>query len=169
MSYVVGHVSAPQYGYLRDIAHQPLPRTAAEALEMQAGICGNAATTMLAILGRFHIQARRVNIYYSTPDAATNGHTTVEVRYGGLWHWFDPTWGTLYVPPNGPQWHVLSLLQVLGLSPRAQRAARVGDDTLLWSRAVAAAGHSFGIDTGKLFLALPHLRVAVGPRTIYQR
>lgn len=169
MSYVVGHVSAPQYGYLRYIAHQPLPRTAAEALEMQAGICGNAATTMQTMLAHFHVEARRVDVYYSTPNASSNGHTTVEVRYAGTWHWFDPTWGTIYVRPGTAQSRVLSLVQVLELSPAARRAARIGDDTLLWDRAVVAAGRVFGLDTGRLFLTLPHLRVRVDGKTIYSR
>jgi hypothetical protein len=168
MGYVVGHVSAPQYGYLR-ATHQPLPRTAAEALEMQAGICGNAATTMLAILGHFHVPARRVNVYYSTPAAAVNGHTTVEVWYGEAWHWFDPTWGTIYVRRGAPQSRVLSLLQVLRLPPAARQAARLGDDTRLWNRTVVAAGPGFGRETGMLFLTIRHLRVAVGAKVIYRR
>lgn len=168
MSYVGGHVSAAQYGYLR-ATQQPLPRTAAEALGMQAGICGAASTTLIAILDRFHIQARRVDIYYSTPDAPRNGHTTVEVRYGGVWHWFDPTWGTMYVPPKGSPAHVLSLLQVLKLTPAARQQDRLGDDTRLWDRAVVAVGRGFGRETGMLFLTLQHLRVVVHGRTIFRR
>lgn len=168
MSYVVGHVSAAEYGYLR-ATHQPLPRTAAEALATQAGICGAASTTMVAILDRLGIEARTVNVFYSTPHARRNGHTTVEVRYGSAWHWFDPTWGTVYVPHMGAQWHVLSLLQVLRLSPAEREKDRLGDDTRLWDRAVSAAGPSFGRETGMLFLTLPHLRVVVGGRTIYRR
>jgi hypothetical protein len=168
MTYVVGHVSAPQYGYLKT-AHKPLPQTPAEALAEQAGICGQAASTMLAILGHFHVPARRVAIYYSTPHARKNGHTTVEVRYDGAWHWFDPTWGTIYVQPKTAQWRVLSLVHVLRLSPSQQRVARLGDDTLLWNRAVTAAGRGFGLETGMLFLRLPHLRVAVGKKIVYRR
>ena len=168
MSYVGGHVSAAQYGYLR-AEHQPLPRTAAETLATQAGICGNASTTMIAILQRFHVQTRRVNVYYPTPHAPHNGHTTVEVRYGGAWHWFDPTWGTMYVPRTGSPSRVLSLVQVLRLSPAARQRDRLGDDTRLWDRAVAAVGRGFGRETGMLFLTLPHLRVVVDGRTIYRR
>jgi hypothetical protein len=168
MNYVGGHVSTAEYGYLR-AKHQPLPRTAAQALAMQAGICGAASTTVIAILDRFHVQARRVNVYYSTPHAPHNGHTTVEVLYGGTWHWFDPTWGTMYVPRKGPPSNVLSLLQVLRLPPAVRQRDRLGDDTRLWDRTVVAAGQDFGRETGMLFLTLPHLRVVVGGRTIYRR
>lgn len=168
MSYVVGHVSAAQYGYL-ETAHHALPQTPAEALAEQAGICGQAASTMLAILNHFHVRARRVAIYYSTPHTRVNGHTTVEVRFEGAWHWLDPTWGTVYVRPNTPQWRVLSLVQVLRLSRSEQRADRLGDDTLLWSRAVTAAGPGFGLETGMLFLRLQHLRVLVGENIVYRR
>jgi hypothetical protein len=169
MSYVVGHVSAPQYGYLHEIAHQPLPTDAQESLQTQAGICGNATAAMLAILNRLHVEARRVNIFYSTPHAPINGHTTLEVRYDGAWHWFDPTWGTIYIRPKTPQWDVLSLVDVLRLPPAEQRSNRIGDDSRLWARVVTTAGRSLGIETGMLFVTLPHLRVEVAGRTVYRR
>jgi hypothetical protein len=169
MNYVAGHVSATQYGYLTEIARQPGPVTPEDALQMQAGICGNARDTMLAILGRLHVEARSVDVYYSTPSAPRNGHSTVEVRYRGAWHWFDPTWATMYVKRGNPQWKVLSLVDVLTLPPAKQRADRIGNDTMLWERAVTAAGHSLAVETGMLFLTLPHLRVEAGSSTIYRR
>ena len=169
MSYVAGHVSATQYGYLTQIAHRPAPVNAEEALQLQAGVCGSARDTMLAILRRLHTKARSVDAYYSTPDAPVNGHSTVEVWYQGAWHWFDPTWATIYVKPGTSQWKVLSLVDVLRLPPARQHAYRIGSDTMLWERAVTAAGHSLGIETGMLFVTLPHLRVETGGRTIYQR
>lgn len=168
MSYVVGHVSAPQYGFL-ETTHRALPTTPTEALAQQAGICGQAASTMLAILRHFDVRARRVAVYYSTPRARSNGHTTVEVRYDGSWHWFDPTWGTIYVRPHTPQWRVLSLVGVLELSPPEQRSARIGDDSLLWNRAVTAAGRGFGVETGMLFLQMPHLRVTADGKALFRR
>src|SRR5690349_24658328 len=42
MSYVVGHVSATQSGYLHEVAHQPLPTDAEQSLQTGAGICGTA-------------------------------------------------------------------------------------------------------------------------------
>jgi hypothetical protein len=169
MSYVVGHVSAPQYGYLHEIAHRALPKDAEDSLETQAGICGNAQMAMIAILNRLHVEARAVSVSYPTPHAPRNGHATVEVRYGGTWHWFDPTWGTIYVRPKAPQWNVLSLVDVLNLSPGRRRAARIGDDARFWARIVTAAGHSAGVETGMLFLERPHLRVEIADKTVYRR
>ena len=169
MSYVLGHVSASQYGYLRDIAHQRLAPTADAALQADAGICGNATIALLAILKRLQIRARHVTVFYSTPQARDNGHATVEVWYDRAWHWFDPTWGTVYVRPHTPEWDVLALVDVLKLPPAKQRAARLGDDTRLWTRVVAAAGHSLGVETGMLFLTLPHLRVQVDGNVVYRR
>ena len=169
MSYIVGHVSASQYGYLNEIAHEPLPADANSTLAAQAGICGGATTTMLAILEKLHLPARRVDVYYPTPATPSNGHTTVEVKYDGRWHWFDPTWGTVYVPSGKPQSDVLSLVQVLNLPAALRAKYRIGNDARLWEQTVLAAGPELGRETGMLFLTLPHLRVEVSGRVVYSR
>ena len=43
------------------------------------------------------------------------------------WHWFDPTWGTMYVSPKAAQSNVLSLVNVLRLPSAEQRTDRIGD------------------------------------------
>ena len=56
MSYVVGHVSAPAYGYMNGIQGvRPTP-TGDGVLRAGAGICGHAALTFAAIVKRFGCQ-----------------------------------------------------------------------------------------------------------------
>lgn len=175
MTYTVGHVSAPAYGYQNEIAHGPLPvgSTSAEVaertLEVEAGICGNAANVMLTILSNLGVTGRLVNVYYSTPKAPANGHSTVEVWYQGEWHWFDPTWATVYVQPHTPRYRVLSVVDVLKLAPEQRVAARVGNDTLLWRQVVAAAGPGAWAETGMVFAGFEHLHVEVDGQTIYSQ
>lgn len=93
MDYVVGHVTAPGYGYMnRILGTQPLP-TAESALEFGSGICGNAALTFAAILKRFGLPVRSVQFYYAN---GVDNHIAVEVFYDGGWHYFDPTWAAYY-------------------------------------------------------------------------
>lgn len=130
-TYVVGHVSAPAYGYRKEVAGESLPTSPEQALEMGAGICGEAATTAIALYDRLGVPAREVWITYSG-----GGHMTVEVYYAGAWHWFDPTFGFFY----GPGADVESIATALAQSP-AERAARyIGNDSLLWAQVVRQAG-----------------------------
>src|SRR5919198_546420 len=103
LSYVVGHVSAPAYGYMnKTLGIRPQP-TAEGVLTVGAGICGHAALTFAAIVKRFKIPVRSVQFYYAD---GVNNHIADEVFYAGAWHYFDPTWGAVYEDAGG---HVLSI------------------------------------------------------------
>jgi cell division protein FtsB len=92
MNYVVGHVTAPEYGYRNEIAGLPPPTTDVETiLQLQAGICGNAAIAFAGISSTFGLPVRSVQFYY-----ARGNHIAVETYYEGGWHYFDPTWGLVY-------------------------------------------------------------------------
>jgi hypothetical protein len=99
MDYVVGHVSASAYGYLEVTGGAlPLP-TPDSTLGTQAGICGFAALTFAAIVKHFGYQVRSVQFYYTEPPpySTAASHVAVEVYYDGGWHFFDPTFGVLWV------------------------------------------------------------------------
>jgi hypothetical protein len=103
MDYVFGHVSVTAYGYLVT-RHGKVPRpTANRTLKAQAGICTGAAVTFAAIVHHFHFAVRSVNFYYNDPPPSNtpDGHVAVEVRYGGTWHYFDPTYGLFWKDANG--------------------------------------------------------------------
>ena len=86
MSYVVGHVSAPDYGYMNVlVGTQPTP-TPNGVLEAGSGICGHAALTFAAIVKRFGLPVRRVLLWYENGA----GHTAAEVFYDGAWHYSIP-------------------------------------------------------------------------------
>ena len=92
MSYVVGHVSAPAYGYMNLIQGiRPVP-TPDGVLHAGAGICGHAALTFAAIVKRFGLPVRSVQFYYGAGD----NHIAAEVFYDGAWHYYDPTFGAYY-------------------------------------------------------------------------
>jgi hypothetical protein len=93
MDYVVGHVSAPAYGYMK-MNGLSLASTPDAILGAQAGICGHAALTFAAIVKRFGLAVRSVQFYYG-PDGTWN-HISDEVSYDGAWHYFDPTFGIYY-------------------------------------------------------------------------
>lgn len=93
MNYVVGHVTAPAYGYRNAIAHFDLPWDAETALGTQAGICGTASFTFQALVQQFGLPVRSVQFYF--PDGINN-HIAVETFYDGSWHYFDPTWNLTF-------------------------------------------------------------------------
>jgi hypothetical protein len=98
MNYVVGHVTAGEYGFRHEIALLPLPSpflaTSAEsALAMQAGICGTAAMTFRSIVIGLGLQVRSVQFYF--PNEVDN-HIADETFYNGAWHYFDPSWGLTF-------------------------------------------------------------------------
>jgi hypothetical protein len=92
MNYVVGHVTAPEYGYRKQMAGLPIPWNVELALTYQAGICGNAADVYAAIVRQLGIQVRSVQFYYGASD----NHIADETFYAGSWHYFDPTWGLTF-------------------------------------------------------------------------
>jgi Transglutaminase-like superfamily len=99
MDYVVGHVSAASYGYLT-IEGLPLPSSTPDSvLGAQAGICGHAALTFAAIVKHFGYQVRSVQFYYDDPPSydQPDSHIADEVFYEGAWHFFDPTFGVVWV------------------------------------------------------------------------
>lgn len=160
-SYVVGHVSAPAYGYLRVIEGSPVPGSTDSILRTGAGICGEASTTAISLYSALGVETRRLVAWYDLPDGTTAGHTTVEVRYADTWHWFDPTWGVFY---EGEGVH--SFLEVIEMTPEARAAAYVGNDSLLWMRAVRASGV---LDGPLAFLGFPSVRVEIEGQVIYER
>jgi hypothetical protein len=173
MSYVVGHVSAPAYGYL-DENNQPLPggddRSAlAEAsLAAGAGICGNAACTMLALLSEEGIRTRLLSLYFQTQRVPRNGHNVVEVYYDRRWHLFDPTWGRMYRRSDARPPDVLSAMAVLKMSAQERAACAIPNGTLLWSQIVSQSD-SDKVETGYDVFDLPHVRLVIDRKTVYSR
>jgi hypothetical protein len=135
---------------------------------MQAGICGHAANSMVLILTEFSIRARQVHFYYTTPGAATNGHTAVEVFYDGAWHYFDPTWGDIYVRPGGDPAAPLSAETILRMSSAERARARVGYNTLLW-RMVVTRSATLPMETGFAAFDQAHIKLVADGITLYER
>jgi transglutaminase-like putative cysteine protease len=135
MDYVVGHVSTGTYGYF-ELVGAHLPSTPNQILGTQAGICGQASMAFAAIVKRLGLPVRAVLFYYTDPWGQADGHTAVEVSYGGSWHFFDPTYGQFWTDASG---NVLSIAQIRsGLGTRQRDAASftnviedvsLGDDT----------------------------------------
>jgi Transglutaminase-like superfamily len=101
LNYVVGHVSVGEYGYL-EIEGLPLPaHTPNAVLGAQAGICGETSLAFAAIMQHLGYQARRITFYWTLANGTPDGHTAVEVYYGGSWHYFDPTFGQYWTDANG--------------------------------------------------------------------
>jgi hypothetical protein len=174
MNYVVGHVSAPNYGYLNEIADNPTAGDVEDILQRQAGICGAAQLTFGAIAGQVGLVTRKLFISYPLPDGTLGSHATNEVYYddghSAGWHWFDATWGIFYRDPSAGQDDVLSLTEVLNLDAASRDRDRIQDRSLLWTQVVEALGKSQAIGTGYWFLEFPHLTVQTeSGETIYQR
>jgi Transglutaminase-like superfamily len=174
MNYVVGHVSAPNYGYLNEIAHNPTAGDVEDILQRQAGICGAAQLTFAAIASQVGLVTRKLYIWYTLPDGTLGGHATNEVYYNdghsAGWHWFDATWGIFYRDPSAGQDDVLSLTEVLNLDAASRDRDRIQDRSLLWTQVVEALGKSQAIGTGYYFPEFPHLTVQTeSGETIYQR
>jgi hypothetical protein len=131
MSYVVGHVSAPAYGYANEIAHDVGAQTAEQILSSQAGICGSAAIAYAGIAARLGLETRSVQFYYPAGDS----HVAVEVRYGGSWHYYDPTWGAVYLQGDD----VLGIEEARALPDPA--LALHSDTTLFWAAVMAPSGY----------------------------
>jgi transglutaminase-like putative cysteine protease len=132
MTYVVGHVSAPAYGYMnKTLGTRPLP-TAESVLGAGSGICGHAALTFAAIIKRFKIPVRSVQFYYAD---GVNNHIAAEVFYDGVWHYYDPTWGALYADARG---RVLSIDEARA-HPEPDSLLQQ-DGTLLWRWILSLAG-----------------------------
>jgi hypothetical protein len=163
MSYVQGHVSAPEYGYLRDIAHSALPGADSESiLATSAGICGNAEWLFTDILHQFGVKTRPVQFFYSQDDGSEGGHIAAEVFYQRAWHYFDPTWGAFFRAPKAAPALVLPVADVLKL-PRP-RAYLVANRTLMWTQVVNEMG--WGKYTGMTAIFLRAKRVVVDGRPL---
>jgi hypothetical protein len=115
MDYVAGHVSDTAFGYL-EMVHGTLPHTANGALRTQAGICTEAAVTFATIVHRFGFAVRSVDFNYvdPLPIGTPDGHTAVEVRYNGGWHFFDPTYALFWTDANGGVLSIASVRAGLG-------------------------------------------------------
>jgi hypothetical protein len=174
MNYVVGRVTAPAYGYRRDVTREALPDggttdvVARRALAMQAGICGHATHTMLAILSRLGVRSREVQLYFSTPGAPRNSHAGVEVHYHDAWHYFDPTWGSVYRYPEAAPAALLSAHAIALLPNQSRARARQDHATLLW-RQVVAMSPTDPSDTGYAAFDAADLRLVIDDVLVYQR
>ena len=63
-------------------------------LETGSQYCGHLSAAMATLLASGGYSVRQVNI---TDDQSPPGtHVVVEVYYGGAWHVYDPTYGTVY-------------------------------------------------------------------------
>ena len=136
MNYVVGHVSAPNYAYLRDsvgVSHE-----VEDVLKNEAGICRSAQDAFMAIAEGLGLQMRNMYIWYSKSDKKERaGHATVEVFYKGKWHWFDPTWGTFYRFPNAQPDEVLCFRQIISLEKKNRKKCAISYCSLLWRQTVS--------------------------------
>jgi hypothetical protein len=131
MDYVVGHVTAPGYGYMNVVLGAP-PAVAAEtALQSGSGICGHAAFTFAAIVKQFGLRVRSVQFYYAN---GVDNHIAAEVFYDGGWHYFDPTWGAYYEDGG----RTMSIEEARASS--APRTLLRQNETLLWRSVQSLAG-----------------------------
>lgn len=114
MEYVFGHVSSYAYGYLEDTHPGEKPggpdllgwdATANQILGQQVGVCGQHEIAFARIVQAFGLTVRIVSFHYVS-DGIAKAHDTAEVYYSGGWHFFDPTFGTLYRDSSG---NVLSI------------------------------------------------------------
>lgn len=154
LSYVVGHVSAPAYGYDNEIADAGRPvATASSVLATGAGICGHAALTYAAIVEALGFPVRSVQFYYGTDT-----HIADEVHYRGAWHYFDPTFGAYYRTSTG---RIISISEARRRPDAARLLER--DDTLVWYR-VALAAHLKAL-TDYTAETAPSTRVELGEQS----
>jgi hypothetical protein len=132
--YVVGHVLAAEYGYRNQIASSALPASAEQALEMQAGICGNAAWAFAVIARSLDLPVRSVQFYYKGGT-----HIAVETSYEGAWHYFDPTWGAYYTKSDA----------VLSVTDARQDSSAMlhRDSTQLWTTFAPASASDLSVLT----------------------
>jgi transglutaminase-like putative cysteine protease len=136
MDYTTGHVSTGAFGYLELVKGARPGYRPNKILAAQAGICGQASWVFAAIMRQFHLRVRSVTFSYADPSGVADGHTAVEVSYGGSWHFFDPTFGQFWTEANG---NVLSIAQIrAGLGTQVKDLAEFtnvvenayfGDDT----------------------------------------
>jgi hypothetical protein len=160
-SYVVGHVSAPAYGYLAASGIDMEDWTIEQVLTAGAGICGEASSVAEGLYSEMGVETRRLVAWY--PEG---GHTTVEVWYDGDWHWLDPTWGMFYTAPDGD---IYALTETLRLTPSKRAAAVVTNESRLWTQVTRLAGPDAVLRTGLGFLDAEKLRIEVGSRVIFDR
>jgi hypothetical protein len=118
----------------------------------------------LAIASRLGLPARPVYIWYPEefPEytgPGVPGHATVEVSYGGAWHWFDPTWGMFYRDLYARDDDVDSLIDVLGMDSDLRDIMRFQNSSLLWAQVVRYLGPAAARSTGQSFMDFPRLRV----------
>jgi hypothetical protein len=82
-------------------------------LETGTQYCGHLSAAMAALLANSPYRVRQVNVTDGRTPPGT--HVVVEVFYGGAWHLYDPTYGTVYRNRDGA---VMSYAQ-LRLDPSA--------------------------------------------------
>jgi hypothetical protein len=142
MNYIVGHVSAPNYGYLNEYAKNPTV-SVQDILKREAGICGSAQECYMALAYQLGLQARRVYIWYPQYDRGSlrAGHCVVEVFWNGKWHFFDTTYGAFFRSSETRD-DVLSLIEVLEMDELSRKSCEVSDHTLLWQDAC----HNIGLN-----------------------
>lgn len=158
-AYVVGHLSAQVHDARIAAGDDPptWPQAAVveDALRAGSGYCGAATLAALALYAALGVEARAVEAWYEE-DGLPIGHVTTEVRYGGAWHWYDPTWGAFYRDGG----RVLSLLEAVTLPPDRLAGALVANDTML--RAQLDPG-------GMAFVASAPLRVTLDGAEVFAR
>jgi transglutaminase superfamily protein len=122
-AYVKAHVRRAAFK-ARQRRGLPPPSGAEQALKLRAGRCGNATEVLMAILKDVGVRSRPVQFYFESGGIRQN-HVAVEARWGGYWHYLDPTFATVMVRGG----RVLPIATVLR-SP----------DVLRYVRRVSAAG-----------------------------
>lgn len=160
MNYVVGHVSAPAYGYLNSKGN-PTGGDVEDVLNREAGICGAARLVFEDISRSLGVKTRSVFVFYPHPNGTKDiaGHTFSEAFWGGKWHYLDPTWGVFYRKPGNPQDDILSIIEVLELSEEERQEYEVKDETLIW-RQVAYKQEDYK-GCGMKYLEFDYLRVHI--------
>ena len=68
-------------------------------LETGSQYCGHLSAAMATLLASGHYPVREIHLSNGQNPPST--HAVVEVFYGGAWHLYDPTYGTVYRNGNG--------------------------------------------------------------------
>ncbi|HKP12458.1 MAG TPA: transglutaminase-like domain-containing protein, partial [Blastocatellia bacterium] len=82
-------------------------------LETGSCYCGHLSAAMATLLVNGHYSVRQVNLTDGQSPPGT--HVVVEVYYGGAWHLYDPTYGTVYRNSEG----TIASYEQLRLDPSA--------------------------------------------------
>ena len=101
-------------------ARREAPSRVDECLRQGAGICGNQQRAMVDVMRFLGYAARPIGLYFKDAFGTRSSHATVEVAWGGAWHYVDVTNGAVFRKQGAPGPDLLSITDLLRESdPRA--------------------------------------------------